>query len=174
MRLRGHTCAPCLSINEVHYRRHHDIAEKLRAVYEICGEITWGIIPSDNDSRERAKECGDIPEADENQDPNYDYGDTPTSKREKKEAKRLARAASRSKVITQYEITYIDRIMHSSHGLPSNDSDVPYNAEEVEEIERQLRVSDCWGVALALICQLANQFTVSRPCLQHTGGPQGA
>jgi len=158
MRLRGHTCAPCLSIDEVHYKRHHDIAEQLRAVYEICGEITWAIVPSesDNDSRERAKEYGDILEADENQDPNYDYGDTATSKREKKEAKRLARAASRSKVITQYDITHIDEIIHSSHGLPSNDSDGPCNAEEVEEIERQLRVSDCWGVALAHTCQLAN------------------
>jgi len=145
MRLRGHTCAHCLSIDEAHYKRHHDIAEQLRAVYETCGEITWSIVPSESNSNsyERAKECSDSLDADENQDPNYDSGDTPTSKREKKNAKRLARAASRSKVITQHEIKHIDETIHSSQGLTSNDADGPRNAEEVEEIEKQLRVSDC-------------------------------
>ncbi|KAE8828606.1 hypothetical protein P3342_010237 [Pyrenophora teres f. teres] len=141
MRLRGHTCAHCISIDEAHYKRHHDIAEQLRAVYESCSEINWGIVPSksDDDSRGRVKKLGDALEQDENHDPNHDSGDTPASKRERKDAKRLARAANRSKVITQEEIRYIDNTIHSSRGLTGNDADGPQNAEEVEDIERQLR-----------------------------------
>ncbi|KAI2475596.1 hypothetical protein Ptr902_12937 [Pyrenophora tritici-repentis] len=141
MRLRGHTCAHCISIDESHYKRHHDIAEQLRAVYDSCSDINWGIVPSnsDNDSRGRVKGLADALEQDENQDPNQDPGDTPASKRERKDAKRLARAANRSKVITQDEIRHIDNIIHASHGLTGNDTDGPQNAEEVEDIERQLR-----------------------------------
>lgn len=128
MRLRGHTCKYCMGIDEQHYKRHHDIAERLRAVYESCGEIDWNIVPDESelDERGRARDLGDE--------------DTPSSKRERKDAKRLARAASRSRVITQEEIRYIDSVVHSAEGITSNDADGPRNPEEIEEIERQLRV----------------------------------
>lgn len=145
MRLRGHTCAHCISIDEAHYKRHHDIAEQLRAVYESCGEIDWSIIPSapDADKRGRSKEPGDALGTAESQDIQLNPEDVPSSKRERKDAKRLARAASRSRVITQEEIKHMDSVIHSAQGLTSNDADGPRNAEEVEDIERQLRVSDC-------------------------------
>jgi hypothetical protein len=141
MRLRGHTCTYCQSINEAHYKRHHDIAEQLRAVYESCGEVDWTIVPSEPEAEERGRmrEPGDG-EHDE-VDRSLTPEDTPSSKRERKDAKRLARAASRSKVITQDEIRYIDSVVHSSEGISSNDNDGPRNPEEVEEIEKQLRVS---------------------------------
>jgi hypothetical protein len=141
MRLRGHTCTYCQSIDEAHYKRHHDIAEQLRAVYESCGEVDWTIVPSEPEAEERGRmrEPGDG-EHDE-VDRSLTPEDTPSSKRERKDAKRLARAASRSKVITQDEIRYIDSVVHSSEGISSNDNDGPRNPEEVEEIEKQLRVS---------------------------------
>ncbi|KAI5373768.1 hypothetical protein J4E82_007581 [Alternaria postmessia] len=127
MRLRGHTCKYCMEIDEQHYRRHHDIAERLRAVYESCGEVDWNIVPDEfgPEERGRVREPGDV--------------DTPLSKRERKDAKRLVRAASRSRVITLEEIRYIDSVVHSAEGTTSNDADGPRDPEEVDEIERQLR-----------------------------------
>jgi hypothetical protein len=118
-----------MTIDEQHYRRHHDIAERLRAVYESCGEADWNIAPDEfgPEERGRVREPGD--------------GDTALSKRERKDAKRLVRAASRSRVITLEEIGYIDSVVHSAEGTTSNDADGPRNPEEVDEIERQLRVS---------------------------------
>lgn len=129
MRLRGHTCKYCMTVDEQHYRRHHDIVERLRAVYESCGEADWNIAPDEfgPEERGRVREPGD--------------GDTALSKRERKDAKRLVRAASRSRVITLEEIGYIDSVVHSAEGTTSNDADGPRNPEEVDEIERQLRVS---------------------------------
>lgn len=118
-----------MEIDEQHYRRHHDIAERLRAVYESCGEVDWNIVPDEfgPEERGRVREPGDE--------------DTPLSKRERKDAKRLVRAASRSRVITLEDIGYIDSVVHSAEGTTSNDADGPRNPEEVDEIERQLRVS---------------------------------
>jgi hypothetical protein len=62
----------------------------------------------------------------------------------------LARAASRSRVITQEEIRYIDSVVHSSEGISSNDNEGPRNPEEIEEIEKQLRVSSQAGAVKAL------------------------
>jgi hypothetical protein len=160
MRLRGHTCKYCMGIDEQHYKRHHEIAERLRTVYESCGEVDWNIVPDESelDERGRTKDPGDE--------------DTPTSKRERKDAKRLARAASRSRVITQDEIRYIDSIVHSAEGITSNEADGPRNPEEIEEIERQLRVS-AEPVAVDSAWP-TNSFTVSRPCIQYASQPQGA
>jgi hypothetical protein len=118
-----------MGIDEQHYKRHHDIAERLRAVYESCGEVDWNIVPDELEleERERAREPSDE--------------DTQSSKRERKDAKRLARTASRSSVITQDEIRYIDSMVHAPEGITSNDANGPRNPEEIEEIERQLRVS---------------------------------
>ncbi|KAL1798968.1 hypothetical protein ACET3X_003005 [Alternaria dauci] len=131
MRLRGHTCKYCMTIDEQHHKRHHDIAERLRAVYEGCGEVDWNIVPDESEPEERGRE--------REPDDDDDNDDTPSSKRERKDAKRLARAASRSRIITQAEIRYIDSVVHSTQSITSNDADGPRNPEEVEEIERQLR-----------------------------------
>jgi hypothetical protein len=151
MRLRAHTCTYCLSIDEAHYKRHHDIAEHLRGVYESCGEVEWSIIPAEPEARDRgrAREPGDSSGGSGDLDRSITPEDTPSSKRERKDAKRLARAASRSRVITQDEIRYIDSILHSAEGISSNDNDGPRNPEDVEEIERQLRVSArlCYTIA---------------------------
>lgn len=120
MRLRSHTCTYCLTIEEAHYKRHTDIADKVRGLYESCGEFDWTIIPSEPYERGRAR-----------------VTDAPTSKRERKDAKNLARAASRSRVITQDEVQYVDSVIHLTEG--GNDNDGPRNPEEVEEIERHLR-----------------------------------
>jgi hypothetical protein len=143
MRLRGHTCTYCQSINEAHYKRHHDIAEQLRAVYESCGDVDWTIVPYEPEAEERgrAREPGDSSGGQEEVDRSITPEDTPSSKRERKDAKRLARAATRSRVVTQDEIRYIDSIVHSSEGISSNENEGPRNPEEVEDIERQLRVS---------------------------------
>jgi hypothetical protein len=143
MRLRGHTCTYCQSINEAHYKRHYDIAEQLRTVYESCDEVDWTIIPFEPEAEERGgiREPGDNSDGHDEVARSLTPEDTPSSKRERKDAKRLARAASRSKVITQDEIRYIDSVVHSSEGISSNDNDGPRNLEEVEEIEKQLRVS---------------------------------
>ncbi|RMZ72492.1 hypothetical protein GMOD_00007486 [Pyrenophora seminiperda CCB06] len=129
MRLRGHTCIHCISIDEAHYKRHYNIAEQLRTTYDSCGEVNWTIVPPGSDS---------TLESDQTHDSNHTLADTLSSKRERKDAKRLARAASRSKVITQDEIKYIDTIIHSSHNLTDTVNE-PRNPEEVEEIEKQLR-----------------------------------
>lgn len=143
MRLRGHTCKHCLAIDEAHYKRHQDIAEQLQAIYESCGEVDWTIVPSapniaaEETPRDTNNSC--------------DYGTEDDrvaviagilpSKREKKDAKRLVRAAGRSRVITQEEIQYIDSIIHATDGMSSNETEGPRNPEEVDEIEKQLRVS---------------------------------
>jgi hypothetical protein len=143
MRLRGHTCQYCQAIDEAHYKRHHDIAEQLRAMYESCGEVDWTIVPTEPAVEEcgRAREPGDSSGGNDELDRSLTPKGMPSSKRERKDAKRLARAASMSRVITQEEIRYIDSVVHSSEGISSNDNDGPRNPEEVEEIEKQLRVS---------------------------------
>ncbi|RAR01485.1 duf323 domain-containing protein [Stemphylium lycopersici] len=141
MRLRGHTCTYCMAIDEAHYKRHHDIAEQLRAVYESCGEVDGTIIPSEQDFEDRGRTRG----PDNNQGGKFQTGrsitpgDAPSSKRQRKDAKNLARAASRSRVVTQEEIRYVDSVVHSADGITSNDADGPRNTEEIDEIEKQLR-----------------------------------
>ncbi|KAF2024561.1 hypothetical protein EK21DRAFT_78467 [Setomelanomma holmii] len=138
MRLRGHTCHYCRTIDEAHHGRHRRIAECLRDVYESAGEADWTIIPSEPEERGRPRaynpnatdlgvaDCGIAPE------------DTP-SKRERKDAKCLARAASRARVISRDEILHVDSVIHSADGLSSSENDGPDNVEEIEEIERHLK-----------------------------------
>lgn len=137
MRLRGHTCAYCLSIDEAHHKRHIDIAERIRCLYESCGEVDWTIIPSDAHERGRMREPGDHRAVNKHSNSSPTLDDTLASRREKKDAKCLARAASRSKVITQDEILYVDGVLHPADGIC--DSGSPRNSEEVDEIERHLR-----------------------------------
>jgi hypothetical protein len=134
MRLRSHTCNYCHTVDEAHHRRHKELVEQLRGIYESCGEVDWSIIP-DADGRGRAREYdGATAESG-----GVTSDDAPSSKREKKDAKSLARAASRSRVITGAEIGYVDSVMHSAEGLSAGDSDAPRNSEEMEEAERHLR-----------------------------------
>lgn len=139
MRLRAHTCQYCLSIEEAHYKRHYDIAEQLRSVYESCGEVDWSIIPYEPDERGRPVEPGGRVVNSDETDRSLTPEDALISKRERKDAKRLVRAASRAKVITQDEIAYVDSVIHSADGASSNEDDGPRNAEEIEEIEQHIR-----------------------------------
>ncbi|KAF5847364.1 hypothetical protein GGP41_000063 [Bipolaris sorokiniana] len=141
MHLRGHTCKHCLAIDEAHYKRHQDIAEQLHAIYKSYGRVDWTIIPS------APKIAAEETPRDTNN--SCDYGTKNdriamiagmlSSKREKKDAKRLVRAADRSRVITQEEIQYIDSVIHSADGMTSNETEGRPNPEEVDGIEKQLR-----------------------------------
>jgi hypothetical protein len=69
-------------------------------------------------------------------------GTTTASKREKKDAKALARAASRSRLISQEEIAHVESILHGADGPSDENSGKltgPRNKEEMEEIERHLK-----------------------------------
>jgi hypothetical protein len=142
MRNKSHTCTYCRTIDEAHRRRPKKIAEKLRDVYESCDLEDWVIVPSEPDDRGRPK----------GQEPGSDYGNdmgripsaerTTASKREKKDAKALARAASRSRLISQEEIAHVECILHSAEQFPTkNNGELtgPFNTEEMEEIERHLK-----------------------------------
>lgn len=138
IRLRAHTCHYCQTIEEAHFKRHKGITEQLSAVYESCGD-NCNIIPSELDERGRPR-CPDMGQTDSQEvDRNLTPEDTLPSKREKKDTKRLARAANRSRVVSHLEIEYVESVLHSSEGISNNDSDGPCNAEEIEEIERHLR-----------------------------------
>ncbi|KAJ4301697.1 hypothetical protein N0V90_003790 [Kalmusia sp. IMI 367209] len=134
MRTRGHTCDICLRVDEAHYKRHFDLAEQIRSIYECCSE-EWSIIPDDESNRVRNRSKDS--DAFDSDDRSSSSGDVIVTKREKKERKRQTRAASRAKVLTQEDIKYIDSVLHpaASHGHAEN----PNNFEEVEEIERHLR-----------------------------------
>jgi len=135
MRNRAHMCAMCNGADEAHHKRHQDVAERLRSIYESCGE-DWPIIPADEPERGRASrrksECDD----DDGERLSTSRG-AHAKKKDKKEQKRLTRAASRRRVITLEEIKYIESVLHpaSTHG----DAEGPHNPEEVDEIERHLR-----------------------------------
>jgi hypothetical protein len=139
MRLRSHTCHYCRTIDEAHYGRHRRIAESLRDVYESADEADWSIIPSEPNDRGRAREC--IASSPEYRDGDRGSApaDIPSSKRERKDAKCLARATSRARVISWDEILHIDSVIHCADGLSNGGSDGPHNMEEVEEIERHLK-----------------------------------
>jgi hypothetical protein len=65
--------------------------------------------------------------------------DTPASKRERKDARCLARAASRTRVVGQDEIDYVDSVMHSVEGVSGSEENGPCNTEEMDEIASHLR-----------------------------------
>ncbi|KAF2829516.1 hypothetical protein CC86DRAFT_286753 [Ophiobolus disseminans] len=114
------------------------IAEGIRDVYESCGEVDWNIIPSESEERGRTREYDASP-AEDGEAGRPGSEETPASKRERKDAKCLARAASRSRVISQDEIVYVDSVIHSSDGTSGADGDGPCNSEEMEEVDRHLR-----------------------------------
>jgi hypothetical protein len=138
MRLRSHTCHYCRTIDEAHDRHHKKIAGQMRDVYDSCG-VDWTIVPPENEERGRPRaydtglaghddtDCDAIPE------------DIPLSKRERKDAKCLARAASRNRVISREEIEHVDAVIHSAEGVSNGDSTGPSSIDELDEIERHLK-----------------------------------
>jgi hypothetical protein len=138
MRLRSHTCHYCRTTDEAHYRRHKKIAKGMRDVYESCGLDEWTIIPPEPEERGRLR--GHDPGLADHDDTDRSISteEIAVSKREKKDAKALARAASRSRVISQDEIIHVDSVIHSAEGLATGEEG-PYNPEEMEEIERHLK-----------------------------------
>lgn len=124
----------CIGADEAHYKRHLDIAERVRSVYESCGE-DWTIIPSEEPERgrSRARDSDDT----EEDDRSSTSGETAIKRKERKEQRRLLRAASRPKVVTQDEIAYIESVLHPA--AAKDDAEGPSNPEEVEEIEKNLR-----------------------------------
>ncbi|KAF2690521.1 hypothetical protein K458DRAFT_106687 [Lentithecium fluviatile CBS 122367] len=127
MRNRAHMCAMCNGADEAHHKRHQDMAERLRSIYERCGEA-WAIIPSNEPERGRARRRGSVSLA---------SGAPQATKKNKKEKRRLARAASRRRVITLREIKYIESVLHPASTV--GDAEGPRNPEEIAEIEKHLR-----------------------------------
>ncbi|KAJ4352527.1 uncharacterized protein N0V89_007876 [Didymosphaeria variabile] len=134
MRNRGHTCDMCMHIDEHHYKRHHEMCEQIRCIYETCGE-DWPIIPEDEDGRGRARFRD--PDTHGSDDLSSASGEVPLKKRERKEQKRQMRAASRSKVVTQDDINYVDSVLHPAASQVGTGN--PDNPEEIEEIEKHLK-----------------------------------
>lgn len=139
MRLRGHTCHYCHTIDEAHHRRHKKIAEQIRDVYDSCGLADWTIIPSDAEDRARARDYDKSLGARDETAHSLNTEEAPSSKRERKDAKCLARAAGRARVLGGDEISYVDDVIHASDGISATDGDGPNNTEEMEEIERHLK-----------------------------------
>jgi hypothetical protein len=139
MRLRSHTCHHCRAIDEAHHRRHKRIAESIRDVYDSCGVFDWTIIPSEFEERSRGKVADSFLAEGNDTYQSLASEDTPSSKRERKDAKSLARAASRTRVISHNEILYIDSVIHLAEGISSAERDEPRTTEEMDEIDRHLK-----------------------------------
>jgi hypothetical protein len=99
------------------------LAERLYDIYEAGGQADWKIVPAPPEALVRKHSAKKV--------------ETPTSKRERKKKKCLAKAASRPTVVTQDEIQYIKSVVHTTSVSSSNH--VSSNLEEVEDIERQLQ-----------------------------------
>lgn len=129
---RGHTCTYCQQIDEAHFQRHKEIAEGLRDVYDSADQRDWPIIPSEiqERGRSRSRDAGSKIDANHH---------VPTSKRQRKDAKRLARAASRSRIITLDEINYVEKVIHAADDLTTDEAQRPSHPREIEEIERHLK-----------------------------------
>lgn len=138
IRLRAHTCAYCHTIDEAHWKRHKEIAEFLLNIYETCGEVEWPITRSEFEAPERLQELDASPANSVQIDNSRTPVETGSSKRERKDAKKLSRASNRSKVVTQEEVQYIDSVLHLADGLWSSDSDGLHDPETIEEIEQHL------------------------------------
>jgi hypothetical protein len=138
MRLRSHTCHYCRTIDEAHDRRHKKIAGQIRDVYDSCG-VDWTIIPPENEERGRPRVYDTSLAGHDETDCDPTPEDTPSSKRERKDARCLARAASRNRVISREEIEHVDAVIHSAEGVSNGDSIGPSSTDELDEIERHLK-----------------------------------
>ncbi|KAJ4334699.1 hypothetical protein N0V95_009100 [Ascochyta clinopodiicola] len=138
MRNRAHMCNYCSTIDEAHYKRHHELVVQLRSIYENCGEVDGTIVPAEPGDPRRGRSVDPLP-GDSKPDSGLTPEETPVSKRERKDVKCLFRAASRAKVVTQEEIKYVDSVLHNTEGISSNDLADPANLENLQLIEAHLR-----------------------------------
>jgi hypothetical protein len=122
-----------------HYKRHRDLVEQLRSIYESCGEAEWTIMLLEPGDRRRGHSFDTQTTYSDSSDRSLTPEETITSKRERKDAKCLVRAANRTKVITHEEIEYVDSVLHSSEGVANGDGVSPANVEEMQLIEQHLR-----------------------------------
>ncbi|KAL5426545.1 hypothetical protein PMIN04_001860 [Paraphaeosphaeria minitans] len=134
MRNRGHTCDICSHIDEHHYKRHFEICEQVRSVYESCGE-QWPLVPEDEEDRGRPMARN--PDAFDNDGRSLTSGDAPMRKRDRKEQKRQVRAASRSKVVSHEDVKYMDSVLHPA--ATQEGTEIPANPDEIEDIEQHLK-----------------------------------
>ncbi|KAF1362656.1 hypothetical protein EJ07DRAFT_105810, partial [Lizonia empirigonia] len=139
MRLRSHMCNYCQTIDEAHYKRHHELVAKLRSIYESCGEVDWTIVPAEPGEPNRDRPVDPRSANSRPSDPGLLSEETLTSRRERKNAKSLRRAANRAKVVTQDEIRYIDSVLHTAESGPAGVGADPANLEELQLIENHLR-----------------------------------
>lgn len=135
MRLRAHTCQYCNSIDLAHYKRHKELAELLYAIYEYCGEPEWSIHTSNDNEPESVTRTW-IESLETSESPDNSRSIT---KRDKKDAKHLARAAGRVRVVTQEDLNYLDSVIHVDECMLGSDNNGPANADECEEIANNLR-----------------------------------
>lgn len=101
--------------------------------------MDWTIIPVEPGDPRRGRSVDTHSTDSESIDGSLAPEETSISKRERKDAKCLARAASRARVVTQEEIKYIDSALHPAEGVSGNDSAGPANVEEIQLIEAHLR-----------------------------------
>jgi hypothetical protein len=122
----SHTCWYCRTQDEAHHKRHEKIAETIRAIYACCNFNDWRIIPSkpaeDSPTNGEEANLANDGERDCNTAPKH----AALSKRERKDAKALKRAAERNPVTTHDEVLYVEAIMHPSS---SAGDDVDFDAE---------------------------------------------
>ena len=124
----------CLHTDEHHHKRHVELCQQIRSIYDSCGE-DWPIAPQEEEDRGRTT----LRESDavhRNQLPSAST-DTLVTKKAKKERRRQARAASRSKVTTQEDIIHVSSVVHSADPQEVNAN--PSNPAEIEEIEQHLK-----------------------------------
>ncbi|KAF2703650.1 hypothetical protein K504DRAFT_463380 [Pleomassaria siparia CBS 279.74] len=142
MRNRAHMCASCNGADEAHHKRHAEICEKLRRIFELNDEDI-SLLPTldlPRGPRERGQDDVRPPDDDTRSWPtdSIPADGIPVTRKQKKDAKKLAKVASRPKVIKQEEIEHIGSIIHHSFAAAEG-SDGPVNFAEIEEIEKHLR-----------------------------------
>jgi hypothetical protein len=140
IRTRAHTCQYCCTADEAHYQRHKEIAERIRVIYDCCKVTDWTIKPPeatlggglirDDDARLADRDEIDRDSVSKN---------IPSSRRQKKDAKALTRAAKRPQFITHDDILYVEGVMHRADANSVGDQNGPSSTEEMEEIARNLK-----------------------------------
>jgi len=160
MRNRGHMCASCIGSDEAHHKKHLEICEQLRLVYEINNEdpLLLPTVDGPRDQREDGNDHDDTRPPDTNDGSRSSCADRlSVTKKQRKDAKKLTKAASRPKVIMHDEIEYIGSILH----LPPRAIGIegPDNIDEVEEMEKHLRYNAnvyTTGIKRSVLTSFAN------------------
>jgi hypothetical protein len=146
-------CAACVGGDKAHHKRHLDICEQLRLVYELNGEYP-SLIPAVEGPRDHDNAK---PTDADDQSRNSSVDSLPITKKMRKDARKLSKAAGRSKVITYDEIEYVGSILHLLSSTVGADG--PDNMTEVEKIEKHLRYNAnvyTKGVKRSVLSNFAN------------------